>query len=206
MTENNCVFCDRSKFEERLVGETQAFWIIATLGQITDGGYLLLVPKRHVKCIGDMEPNEISLLGDLSVKTFEALLHEYGIGPGLVFEHGVVGQTIKHAHLHIVPWICVLTDRIKKDFPSSNFSSVNSTDTLDELRNLYVARQEPYLFWSDLCGPKICWNPPAPPQYLRIVVAEALGRQERANWRNMNPELDKKLWQETVRRLKPYFP
>ena len=33
---NNCVFCDRSKFEERLIHETENFYVIATLGQITD--------------------------------------------------------------------------------------------------------------------------------------------------------------------------
>ena len=51
----------------------------------------------------------------------------------------------------------------------------------------------------------VCWNPPAPPQYLRLIVAELLGHPERGNWRNMDPELDKQLGQETVDRLKLYF-
>jgi hypothetical protein len=42
--------------------------------------------------------------------------------------------------------------------------------------------------------------------YLRIVAAEALGKPERANWRTMDAALDKKLYLETVSRLKPYFP
>lgn len=145
---------------------------------------------------------KLTFLGTLAVKTFEALLLEYGIAPGMVFEHGIVGQTVKHAHLHIIPEIRIIADRIKKDFPSSDFVSINS---LDELQSLYTAKKEPYLVWKDPLGMKVCWNPPAPPQYLRIVVAEALGRPERANWRNMDPELDKKLWQETVKRLKPHF-
>ena len=73
---------------------------------------------------------------------------------------------------------------------------------------MYVAKKEPYIFWMDSDGqPLVCWNPPiekVPPQYLRTVVAEALDRPERANWHNMDPELDKKLWSETVRRLKTY--
>ena len=198
----DCVFCDRSKFEEQLCGETKDFWIIATLGQITDGGYVLLAPKRHVECVGAMRKKEVELLGDLAVKTFEANLVEYGIAPGIVFEHGIVGQTVKHAHLHIVPAIEIITQRILDNFYKNDVDCVVS---LSDLRNLYRKRKQPYLLWEDLWGMRVMWNPSAPPQYLRIVVAEALGRPERANWRNMDSELDKKLWSETVKRLKPYF-
>lgn len=205
MAENDCVFCDKSKFEERLVGETKDFWVIATLGQITDGGYLLLVPKRHVECLGAMTSKEVKLLDKLEVKTCDALVAEYSVSPSdmIIFEHGIVGQTIKHAHLHIVPANAIIANRISDDFPKSDVSCILSFS--DFRKNLYNKRREPYLLWNDLWGMKVCWNPPAPPQYLRIVVAEALGRPERANWKEMDPELDKKLWQETVKRLKPYF-
>lgn len=68
--ESDCVFCDRSKFEERLCGETKDFWIIATLGQITDGGYVLLVPKRHVECVGAMDKNEVNLFRNTRSENF----------------------------------------------------------------------------------------------------------------------------------------
>ena len=200
----DCVFCDKSKFEERLVGETKDFWIIATLGQISDGGYVLLVPKKHVECVGAMTSKEVGLLDKLGVKTCDALIQEYGIATDIIFfEHGIVGQTIKHAHLHIVPAIEIIANRIYDDFPKNDVSCIVSLS--DFRNNLYSKRKEPYLLWNDLWGMKVCWNPPAPPQYLRIVVAEALGRPERGNWRNMDPELDKQLWTETVMLLKPYF-
>ncbi len=78
--------------------------------------------------------------------------------------------------------------------------------TLKNFGIVYSKLQKPYLLWNDFgLIFEIIWDPPAPLQYLRIVVADALGRPERANWRNMDPELDKKLWSETVKRLKPYF-
>ncbi|HEY4494942.1 MAG TPA: hypothetical protein VJC01_00655 [Candidatus Paceibacterota bacterium] len=43
--DNNCVFCDRSKLEERLIAENKDWYLIATLGQITDGGYVLIFNK-----------------------------------------------------------------------------------------------------------------------------------------------------------------
>lgn len=205
----DCVFCDRSKFEERLCGETKDFWIIATLGQIPKkGGYVLLVPKRHVACVGAMTKLEIEMFSSYIYKIRCALYEKYNlldIDQITVFEHGIVGQTIKHAHFHFVPEPCNITERALKDFPQNEIVNMES-GSLDELRKLYRKRKEPYLIWKD-DGPKIkiCWNPLAPPQYLRTVVAEALGRPERANWREMDPELDKKLWSETVRRLKPYF-
>jgi len=71
------VFCDKKQFEERLVGETKNFWIIATLGQITDGGYLLLVPKKHVECVGAMEERAVERLDYLIDETMGILYKEY---------------------------------------------------------------------------------------------------------------------------------
>lgn len=214
MQENpGCVFCDRAQFEKQLIGETPDFWIIATLGQITDGGYVLLVPKRHVSCIGAMEESEIELLESVVDRVMGALLVEYNAP--VIFEHGIVGQTIKHAHIHFVPQVCNVTDRVLADFPGSKITRPMKYDpgyreNWQKLRDQYARKQKPYLLWNDgyisrMSGMKVCWNPEAPPQYLRIVVAEELGRPERANWRSMDPELDKRLWQETVARLKPYF-
>ncbi len=202
--EKDCVFCDRKNFEERLAGETEEFWIIATLGQISDGGYLLLVPKRHVLCLGAMEETEIEEAEFLVDKISMSLEEEYWSGsPAIFFEHGIVGQTINHGHLHFIPEPCDITSEIGRDFSDNALLRINS---LSDLRILYRYRQKPYLLWSDTSEVmRICWNPPAPNQYLRIVAAGLLGRPERANWRKMDPELDRKLWSETVRRLKPYF-
>ncbi len=197
----NCVFCDRSQFEERLCGETKDFWIVATLGQITDGGYVLLVPKRHVECVGAMEEREVERLDILIDQTKGVLYREYNL-PSVIFEHGIVGQTIKHAHIHIAPANITLSERVRRDFPECGDSLITYLITLC---NLYTKLRKPYLFLKDfgLMG-KIIWNPPAPPQYFRTILAETLGRPERANWRNMDPELDKKLWSGTVLRLKTY--
>lgn len=202
----DCVFCDRSKFEEQLVGETGDFWIIATFGQISDGGYVLLMPKSHIPCIGAMEDTGAIATGLMEEKIRHALLLEYGSVRTTVFEHGIVGQTVPHAHIHLVPEPCLMTARISGDFPASEMT--NNIETWRQLCGQYRSKQKPYLFWRDVNSAayaNVCWDPLAPPQYLRVVVAEALGRPERANWRTMDPELDKRLWTETVKRLKPYF-
>lgn len=210
---NACVFCDRVNFEEQLIHENKDFYVIATLGQITDGGYVLIIPKEHISCMAALTSHfpggQTSKLLDLTFRVNSALslvyqqsseTHPY---PVIIFEHGIVGQTIKHAHLHILPMVIDLTPNIRADFPKADFEEL---EYAAHLQALYEDRPQPYLFWTTPKGRgMVCWNPPAPAQYLRLVTAELLGRPERGNWRNMDPELDKRLWQETVRLLKPYF-
>jgi diadenosine tetraphosphate (Ap4A) HIT family hydrolase len=207
--ESNCPFCDRRQFEERLIAEVDGFYIIATLGQITDGGYVLLFPKEHVSCEGDYSEKQIHKANVALTCIEEFLFKEYKPASLTRFEHGIVGQTVKHAHLHVLPVGLDLMPRIKKDFPMSPLDSF--ADVKKTLFELYQEKKSPYLSWGieDETGEGVkdwvCWNPPAPPQYLRIITAEALGRPERANWRTMDADLDRQLWSETVRRLKPYF-
>lgn len=150
-----------------------------------------------------MEEYEVEYLETLQRKVCSALFQEYRAAGVMIFEHGIVGQTIKHAHLHYIPEVCSITEKICSDFPNNEITTISS---LSKLQYLYKERQEPYLLWRDSGGEmKVCWNPLALPQYLRTITTEALGRPERSNWRNMNPELDKRLIQETIRRLKAYF-
>lgn len=202
-SEKPCVFCNRIKFEERLIYENNHFYIIATLGQITNGGYVLLVPKKHVLCIGAMEYWEISGVINEAVWIQCHISQEYNCCP-IMFEHGIVGQTIQHAHLHFVPAPLRLTERIRKDFPKAKMDIVPD---LYWLREMYSSQgRRPYLFWKDSSHEfTICWNPPVPPAYLRMIIAEMLGCPERGDWRKMDPELDKRLWSETVTRLKKYY-
>ncbi len=200
---DNCVFCDRVKVEERIVGETADFFIVATIGQISDGGYLLLIPKRHVACIAAMSEPEIRLAYYAIQEVRTAVSWEYSFAPVTIFEHGIVGQTVEHAHIHFVPAACDITARVRKDFPDCR---IISPITLEEIRHSYLIDPRPYLMWRDQnFNISVCWNPPAPPMYFRIVVAEALGRPERANWRTMDREVDNRLVSETIAHLKPYF-
>ncbi|MBI1957198.1 hypothetical protein HYV22_00330 [Candidatus Gottesmanbacteria bacterium] len=208
-----CVFCDRKQFEERLIAEISGFYVIASLGQITDGGYVLLFPVEHTPCMGVLDEKQTSAMLTIAADIGEALTKEYSPEfwttrgyRATVFEHGIVGQTIQHGHLHFFPAALDLTARPRADFPAAEFVEL---ECQGDLQDLYARAPRPYLFWESVEGKVIqstmCWNPPAPSQYFRTVVAEMLGRPERANWRTMDPELDKRLWSETVRRLKPYF-
>jgi len=209
---NSCVLCDRTKTNNRLITENNDWYVIATLGQII-GGYALVIPKAHISCMGALTVRRSGCQTEAMLKitkeTCRALSLEYQHSnsaipyPVTVFEHGIVGQTIKHAHLHLLPTVIDLTQKIRADFPEAKFEELRYAA---HLQASYEDNPRPYLFWTTPDSKSmVCWNPPAPPQYLRLIMAELLGYPERGNWRNMDPELDKQLWRETVDRLKPYF-
>lgn len=201
MSEQNCVFCDQSQHQKRLIFENDKFFVLPSLGQITDGGYVLLVPKKHELCFGAMQNDKHF---DSIIAMFrDTIAKEYKSSSVVIFEHGIVGQTVYHAHLHFLPITCQITARIHNYFPKSEIEIISS---FDDLQCRYAEMHAPYLLWSDADNKLVvCWDPPAPPQYLRTVLACAVGRPERANWRTMDRELDNRLINDTVRRLTPYL-
>lgn len=123
--------------------------------------------------------------------------------PVTFFEHGIVGQTIKHAHLHIFPAKVNLKTQIRLDFPSCKIEAINS---FAEFRKKYRAFRVPYLLWSTPSGEiLVCWDPPAKPEYLRLLTANLLGVPERGSWKDMDRTLDEKLIEETINKLVPTF-
>lgn len=197
----NCVFCDKKNFGDLFIGESNGWHLAATLGQIV-GGYVLLIPKEHVSCLGDLTSEQTRVMVDLIDRVKTAICSEYA-GPVLRFEHGIVGQTVKHAHLHLMPFDVDITSIIREDFPAYEIYEVQS---IEYVHSLFFRSPKPYLFWTTPRGKSmLCWNPPAPSQYLRLITARLAGRPERGNWRTMDPKLDREIGLETVRRLKPYF-
>jgi hypothetical protein len=85
-------------------------------------------------------------------------------------------------------------------------------NSISELPLIYqeggsLAKGKPYLMVGEsYTYPQICINPQnVPLQYLRIVYAEALGRPERANWKNVDPIEDRERILNTVKRMNKYF-
>lgn len=196
----SCVFCNEKNFKDRIVAENDDWYVIATLGQITDSGYVLLIPKIHISCIRSVKYLGIkakqSFL-DMVERTVFAIAKEYNSSVTM-FEHGKVGQTVGHAHLHFFPANIDITKRVRSDFPNSRIEEVDIP---------FFKEDKPYLMWTEKHFNKIflCWNPPAEPQYLRLVVADILGRPERGDWKQMDEDLDKNLIKETIHRLKKYY-
>ena len=217
----SCPFCDLETLREKLILETEDYLWFPTLGQIVEG-YTLLVPKAHVTCLGCLDEEKMGSFTEQLLLARETTEKEY-VEPTVTFEHGGVGQTVTHAHLHIVPTNVSLFSRIQKDY--GYVAQIASLSQLNALFQLHG----PYLFYGDCSGmytflpfyheeshekgriyrlneseasPSPEKTKVVPPQYLRIILAEAVGKPERANWRTMDPSLDKELLTRTRDRLR----
>lgn len=184
-----CPFCNRSALEERLILETSGFAVIPTKGQILPG-YALIVPKRHTICFGDFSEKEMDEVTFLMERVRAAMTNAYGQAP-IFFEHGIVGQTVKHAHMHAVPTDKDLFARIEADFP--DYHKVSTYAAMQE----HFQREGPYLFYENAGGKKFIFRIFKWPQYLRLMLADEVGHPERGNWREMDPVLDQQMMLDT---------
>lgn len=95
---SDCIFCKEDK--ERNLCETDNFYVRIGKGIITPG-HIMIIPKHHYKAIGEISNDitqEFLNLKKLTVEKITKAFYE----PFLV-EYGVFGQTVFHAHLHLIP-------------------------------------------------------------------------------------------------------
>ena len=185
--------------ESRVLFRSEHFAVIPSLGQIVEG-YLLVLPRRHYKALGDLERVDFDELSTVSVLVGEVLAKEYG--PCVFFEHGtraegVGGCGIYHAHLHAVPVDAALNPIgiLKERYPYEEITDLGEINRRSEGLDCY-------LFYQDLDAKRYLFNTgPLPSQYLRKLLADMAG-EEVWNWRDAGRE-ERLLT--TMQRLSHYF-
>ncbi len=177
-----CPFCEPKELEPRLIAEERGFMIVATKGQIVPG-YALVIPTRHASCFGELTEEELADAEAVLYRLRNACLSVYGRSP-IVFEHGIVGQTVKHAHLHVVPADADLRPLIAADFPNRI-----RTVTLRTVRDVY-RREGAYLYYESADGERSVYSVLPRAQYLRVALAAAVGRPEAADWKAVDQQAD----------------
>lgn len=98
----SCVFCTR-------VGQPATLFETAALYAMPDKfplcpGHILLISKAHLPCYGAADAATACELDEAVVRV-EAFLAAHYTSSGALFlwENGVAGQTVPHAHLHLLP-------------------------------------------------------------------------------------------------------
>ncbi len=185
--------------ENRVLFRSNDFAVIPSLGQIVEG-YLLLLPIEHFKALGDLPDPFVDELAQICQLAGKVLRNEYG--SFILFEHGtrsegVGGCGIYHAHLHAVPLGHVPdpVDALKKNFPCAELTHLNQVSKES-------AGLPSYLFYQDSVGRRYLFDTgPLPSQYMRKILADALGEQH-WNWRDAGRE-ERLL--ATIRRLSGQF-
>jgi diadenosine tetraphosphate (Ap4A) HIT family hydrolase len=196
---NFCIEAPELKAKSDIPGstvlESDNFRVYPTLGMITPG-YLLIVPKEHVACVGAMAEPMLDELIRVKEEVDSALTAAYCQKP-VYFEHGVIGQTVSHAQVHAIP--ATLRDEVVDRF-LSDFPRYNILKSMKELPDIWK-NQGAYLYY-ETGSRRHVFTTRIVPMYARIVVADALGVPERANWRTMDRDLDNRIIAATLKTLR----
>lgn len=193
-----CVFCDKEKCADRTFYESDNFYVMPTVGQISDGGHSLIIPRHHEICLGAMSRDLFQEFMEVKRDVQAAISREYG--KTFSFEHGIIGQSVPHAHLQILPSDTDIFSALERDYPF-----YKKIDSLDALRDIYQSRRV-YLYYENQQEEKFVFYMDAIPQYLRLVAAQRMGRTPRGDWKawRSDPDcarIDDQLMEETVERL-----
>lgn len=174
----HCPHCDpASDAFTDLLEETEHFRIVCDYHSIVEG-HILIIPKQHLSCVGEY-PKEL----------FEEFVEHYEnvvvfvkkhYGSVSTFEHGKIGQTVFHSHIHFLPYagdpIVIVPE---------GRDHLVALPSFVELQRLFKQYGR-YLFFSigDLAwvvDPLL-----VTPRFFRDRFASAFGRPERGNWKEMH--------------------
>lgn len=173
MRKSSCPHCDPASFALRnVLQETKNFYIVCDVHPLTEG-HILIIPKKHLSCIGELPEKLFQEFVRLYDKVAKFLLDNYGSVSS--FEHGKIGQTVFHAHVHLLPY----DGRLEKIIPENKFKAIQK---LSDLRTVFAQNKE-YLFFSIGKNFWVVEPTVAFPGFFRQRFAQALKRTERGDWR-----------------------
>lgn len=174
-----CIFCDidESKIENTIIEETKYFYILPTLGSLVDG-YVLIVTKRHINSMSELNDNELEEYKTIITKYQNLFNKVYNKTP-IVFEHGTPNQNSKmkansvtHAHTHIVN---INFKNEKEMLEKYKFSQIKDLKEIKKNKN-YIK----YIYNNKIY---ITYNFPPISQLMRILIAEELDYKDKFDWK-----------------------
>ncbi|MHB8507773.1 MAG: HIT family protein [Candidatus Dormibacteria bacterium] len=95
----SCIFC-HPEAQPGALFETPLLRVVPDLYPLVPG-HVLLVSRRHLRCYGEASAEELEELSRAAARVRPFLAAAYG--HVLTFENGIAGQSVPHAHLHLIP-------------------------------------------------------------------------------------------------------
>lgn len=207
MTDNNgCTFCSRKDIEEGLLFQTDNFFIRAAVKGAMAPGHVLLISKEHLSCYGVM-PKSLDAEYAEAVERARDKVNSYFSLPFSI-EQGIHGQSIKHAHLHLVPLVSPwydftgirLIDYVPKGIRVEDGRDINDLRRVFREDGQYVAIGQNETL--SICRTR---NYDGTFRSLRGIATEITGRRDLFDWRNVAPEVaeENQRWvRETIDKLR----
>lgn len=178
-SESSCVFCQEEALGTYLLAETEHFMTVCDRSPVAEG-HVLLIPKLHYRCYASI-PTDLSkeILGiKEEVSSFLSTYYTALI----FFEHGSAGQTVPHAHLHMMP---TPKRGIEGDIVTSLLSNMGQIVEVSGIVDLLDSYEKigPYLYWEQDGVSYVVKSPEVESGYFQNVVARWTGRTGEAERR-----------------------
>lgn len=168
----DCPHCDHTSFAlEKPLLVTDTFFIVCDVHPLTEG-HILIIPKEHIACAGAFSEKLFAQFLALYQQVSSFVKATYGTASS--FEHGVLGQTVFHAHVHVLPY--------KKKAAAIVPEGVDYLQPLgiNQLRETYQ-KEGKYLFFSIENDSWVVDASLGKPRFFRDRFANSLGIPERGD-------------------------
>ncbi len=169
----DCAFCRYSDIASYVLKETSKFLIVTDHAPLVEG-HLLIIPKCHYACYGDVPADLDAELLALKQEVRQFLAQYYA--PVVFWEHGIFRQTVFHAHLHCFPF-----GAVEYDYSQELHGAV--VHTQEDIRTWYATQG--HYFYMEHAGTAFLFAPEMD-RYLHIIkaiFAQAASRNEDTTWR-----------------------
>ena len=117
--DQECIFCriNRKEIPSITIYENEEFRVMLDRFPASKG-HVLILPKKHVEDIYDLEPESAGRLFELATRFASIIKRAFGNeGLNIIQNNGkAAGQTVPHYHLHMIPryqddgmqlgWVC----------------------------------------------------------------------------------------------------
>jgi len=173
----HCPHCDPNSFALKFpLEETKNFWIVCDVHPLIKG-HILIIPKEHLSCMGEYPEDIYQEFLSLFNKFSDFIKKTYGSVSS--FEHGKIGQTVFHSHIHILPF-----DGLSTQIVLEGENNLKLFNDFSYLKSIYE-KEGKYLFFSIGDKKWVVNTNLGATRFFRDRFAKALGNPKRGNWKEM---------------------
>ena len=206
-----CIFCDYNISNEGLLDETENFYFRAVVKGAMAPGHTMIISKNHYSCFGDMPSSLDKEYSNLVEDIGERIRKAFGMP--IIFEQGIHGQSVNHAHLHFFPATSEWYDFTKsKSFMGFIPLTIDITygKDLKDIRKVFEEEGQ-YISIKEKGNLYICHTRDYEQKYngvlkpARDFTAKLTGKTHLVRWQTMphsEKEKNKKWINETIKKLK----
>ncbi len=175
---SSCPHCDpHSETLIDSIEETKNLRIVCDRHPLTEG-HILIIPKQHLSCVGEYSEELLNEFMGAYEKVSQFIKSNYGSVSS--FEHGKIGQTVFHSHVHLLPFSGTPLQIVPE-----GLDKLQEIASIKDLQSLY-RKDGQYLFFSIETQMWVVDASLGAPRFFRDRFAAALGRPERGNWKEMH--------------------